>query len=241
MTETPRRAIERFAATAPGRALLEGVIGYFSAALDGLEYIPRSGGALLVANHGMNGFDGIVLGALLRREVGRLPFWLGERNLWRIPGFGRLADFIDAVPGERAAAVEILRRGELVAVYPGGIIDSFKLSSQRQKLQWGSRAGFARVAMSAGVPIVPLAAHGVDDMYTVVAREPWLGRTLLGDARYDLPIAFGRWGTLVPRPARVTIRALPPIDSAGDPESPADVERVRVTVYNAIQSDLDRD
>jgi len=239
MNEDAPRSIERFAATAAGRALIERVTGYFSASMEGLEYIPRSGGALLVANHGMNGFDGIVLGALLRREAGRLPFWLAERNLWKIPGFGLLADFIDAVPGERESAVSILRRGELVAVYPGGIRDSFKLSSQRQKLQWGKRSGFARVAMAAGVPIVPVAAIGVDDMYTVLAREPWVGRALLGDSKYDLPIAFGRWGTVVPRPARVTIRALPPVDTSGDPESEADVERVRAAVFEAVQGALD--
>lgn len=234
------RAIERFAGTGAGRALVEGLIRYFSASLQGLEYIPRDGAALLVVNHGLNGHDGVLLGALLQREVGRLPFWLGERNLWRIPGFARLARFVDAVPGERGRAVEILRRGELVVVYPGGIHDSFKLSSQRAKLQWGRRAGFARVAMAAGVPIVPLAAHGVDDMFTVVAREPWVGRALLGDRRYDLPIAYGRWGTLVPRPVTVTVRALPPIPTAGDPESPADVERVREAVHGALQAELDR-
>ena len=76
--------------------------------------------------------------------------WLAEHNLWRIPGFGLLASLVDAVPGERELAVSMLQRGELVVVYPGGIRDSFKLSSQRQKLQWGKRAGFAKVAMSAG-------------------------------------------------------------------------------------------
>lgn len=234
----PARAIERFITGAAGRALVDGVIAYFSASLEGSENIPRTGGALLVANHGMNGHDGVLLGALLHRDVGRLPFWLGEHNLWRIPGFGRLASFIDAIPGERMAAAEILRRGEIVVVYPGGIDDSFKLWTERHRLQWGTRAGFARVAMTAGVPIVPIAAHGVDDMFTTVAREPWLGRRLLGHAKYDLPISFGRWGTPIPRPARVTIRALSPVDTAGDPSSATDVERVRAAVFDAVQRDL---
>jgi 1-acyl-sn-glycerol-3-phosphate acyltransferase len=233
------RAIGRFADSFAGRTLIEKVTEYFSASLEGREHIPGTGGVLLVANHGMNGFDGLVLGALLQKDVGRLPFWLAERNLWRFPGFDRLAGFIDAVPGERDAAASLLRRGELVVVYPGGIRDSFKLSSQREKLQWGKRSGFAKVAMAAGVPIVPVAAHGVDDMYTVLAHEPFLGRLVLGDAKYDLPIALGRWGTFVPRRARVTIEALPPIDTAGDPESEGDVERVRAAVFSAVQSALD--
>lgn len=238
-TVPPRRA-EQFAASPVGRAVIDGVLSYFSATLDGRENLPCEGGALLVANHGLNGFDGVVLGGLLVREAGRMPFWLGEHNLWRLPGLGRVLDFFDAVPGERGAAAAILRRGEIVVVYPGGVHDSFKLASERHRLKWGTRAGFARVAMAARVPIVPIAALGVDDMYTIVARERWLGRTLLGHPKYDLPIAFGRWGTLVPRPARVTIRALPPVATEGDPDRPEDVERVRAAVFTAIQGALDQ-
>jgi 1-acyl-sn-glycerol-3-phosphate acyltransferase len=217
---------------------VDGALSYFSARLEGCEHIPKGRGALLVANHGLNGWDGLVLGALLWREIGRLPFWLGERNLWRIPLVGRFLDMVDAVPGEPGAAADILRRGELVVVYPGGVHDSFKLWTDRHRLKWGLRAGFARVAMMAGVPIIPVAALGVDDMYTIIAREPWLGRKFGGDARYDLPIALGRWGTLVPRPVQVTVRALPPISAEGDPASADDVERVRSAVFDAVQGAL---
>ncbi|MEZ4297019.1 MAG: lysophospholipid acyltransferase family protein [Polyangiaceae bacterium] len=234
------RPIVRFADSMVGRALMEQVLRYFSAELIGAEHLPRSGGALLVANHGMNGYDGFVLGALVLRETGRAPYWLGEHNLWKIPLFGRIASFIDAIPGERGAAAEILRRGEIVVVYPGGIDDSFKLWTEREKLQWGKRAGFARVAMAAKVPIVPVAAHGVDDMYTVVAREPWVGRRVLGSSKYDLPIAYGLWGTPLPRPAKVTIEVLPPVDTSGDPGSAEETERVRSAVFGAVQSALDR-
>ncbi len=238
--DTGERPAVRFAESVAGRAIIDKVIAYFSATLEGRENIPAEGGALLVVNHGLNGFDGVVLGALLHREAKRMPCWLGEHNLWRIPGLGRVLDFFDAVPGERDAAISILRRGEIVVVYPGGVLDSFKLSTERHKLMWGPRAGFARVAMAAGVPIVPVAAIGVDDMYTVIGREPWIGRTLLGHQKYDIPIFFGRWGTPLPRPVPVTIRALPPVSTAGDPDSPEDVERVRSAVFQAIQSTLDR-
>ena len=92
--------------------------------------------------------------------------------------------------------------------------------------------------MTAGVPIVPIAACGVDDMYTVLGHEHWLGRALLGDPRYDLPLAFGRWGTLVPRPVPITIRALPQVATDGNPTSEADIERVRAAVFNAVQGAL---
>jgi hypothetical protein len=88
------------------------------------------------------------------------------------------------------------------------------------------------------VPILPVAAHGIDEMYTVVARERWLGRAVMGSSRYDLPLVFGAYGTLVPRrvPQRYVVGA--PIDTAGDPDRAEDVERVRAATFEALDGML---
>lgn len=234
------RPIDEWMDTIAGRAVIRAVVGYFSATFVGAENIPKKSGALLVGNHGVFGFDAFVLGALLARDIGRMPVWLADRHLWRTPGFGAALDFAGAIKGERSSAVTHLQEGELVVVYPGGIFDSYKLARDRHRLKWGNRAGFARVAMMAGVPIVPIAACGVDDMYRVVAREPGLGDLLFGDSRYNFPIALGRLGTPIPKKVPVTIRALPHIDTSGDASRPEDVERVRAATYRAIQETLDR-
>jgi 1-acyl-sn-glycerol-3-phosphate acyltransferase len=214
-------------------------IDYFRATVEGAHHLPRSGGALLVGNHAMGGIDGFVLGALVQREAGRHVRFLGERNLWRIPVLRELLDAVGALPGEPEAATELLRQGELVGVYPGGIDDSWKLTvTQKHRLQWGTRAGFARVAIRAGTPIVPVAAVGIDEMYDVVARERWIGRRLLGSPRYDLPIALGAYGTPIPKRAPQRYAVLDPIDTTGDADDPADVERVRTSTYDAIDQVL---
>jgi 1-acyl-sn-glycerol-3-phosphate acyltransferase len=178
------------------------------------------------------GLDAVVLGALLLRETGRVPRWLAERNLFRFPGFRSVLRAGGAIPGEPVRAVELLSRGELVCVYPGGIDDSFKHRRDKYTLKWQGRAGFARVAMRAQVPIVPLAAVGVDDFFEVVAREPWLGRRIFGSARYDIPIAIrGK-----ERPFE--FHALPPVSTYGDPDNAADVERVRSQVHDAVDAVL---
>jgi 1-acyl-sn-glycerol-3-phosphate acyltransferase len=218
--------------------MLSGIAGYFHATLEGAEHIPRSSGALLVSNHALFALDAAVLGALLVRDCGRYPRFLGDRNLWRVPGLRELITAIGALPGEPNAAEKLLRDGELVIVYPGGVDDSLKLSSQRYQLQWKTRAGFARVAMAAQVPIVPVVGYGIDEMYTVLAREPVIGRRLFGSERYDLPIGFGAFGTLLPRRNVQTYVALPPIDTRGDPKSDAAVERVRAATYEALESRL---
>jgi 1-acyl-sn-glycerol-3-phosphate acyltransferase len=229
----------RFPESAAGRALIERVVRYFDARLVGAEHVPRSGGALVVVNHGIFGFDALVLGALLWQHTQRLATWLADGMLWKTPGLGATLDWVGAIPGTPESAVERLVAGDLVVVYPGGIFDSYKLQRDRHRLKWRGRAGFARVALRAGVPIVPIAACGVDDMYRVVGREPGLGKLLFGDPRYNFPIALGRLGTIVPRPARVTLHALPVVAPEGAAHDETAVERVRAMVHDAIQAKLD--
>lgn len=220
--------------------LLDLPIRYFSATLENAAGIPGAGGALLVGNHAMYGLDGVVLGALVLRETKRPVRFLAERNLFRIPLLREVLRASGVVPGARDTAVALLRKGNVVGVYPGGIDDSWKLSSQRYQLQWGDRAGFAHVAMEAGVPIVPVAGFGIDEMYEVVAREPFIGRRLLGSRRYDIPLALGRFGTPIPRRVPQRYVVLPPIDTAGDPSRPDDRERVRLATFAALDDALAR-
>ncbi len=219
-------------------AVVDLPIRYFSACLENVERIPRSGGALLVGNHAMYGLDGIVLGALVLRETGRPVRFLAERNLFRIPVLREVLRASGVVPGARDTAVKLLAAGNVVGVYPGGIDDSWKLDSQRYQLQWGDRSGFAHVAMEAGVPIVPIAGFGIDEMYDVIAREPFIGRRLLGSSRYDIPLALGRFGTPIPRRVPQRYVALPPIDTAGDPLVAGDRERVRLATFAALDEAL---
>jgi hypothetical protein len=75
-------------------------------------------------------------------------------------------------------------------------------------------------------------------MYSIPWRERWLGRRILGSARYDLPLALGAFGTWIPHRVQQTFIVLPPIAAVGDSNSPADVERIRSATYEAIDSRL---
>ena len=221
-----------------GRLFTDLPIRWFHATIEGLEHVPKSGGALLVGNHAMGGLDGFVLGALIIRKTGRYPRALADRNFFKVPFVRSLFKEMGALAGEPKQAQSLLEDGELVLVYPGGVDDSFKTSDQRNRLQWGTRAGFAKVAIRAKVPIVPVVGLGIDDMYKVVAREHVLGRAIFGSPRYDLPIALGAYGTPIPRRNPQHFIVLPHVDTHGDPENPEDVERVRAATYDAIDSRL---
>jgi 1-acyl-sn-glycerol-3-phosphate acyltransferase len=144
---------------------------YFDATLHHAERIPRQGSALLVGNHALLGVDSWALLPEIYHAVDRMPRPLGLRALFEVPGLGGLLKELGAVPGERASAVELLRRGELVLVYPGGSKDSLKGRSERYTLKWEGRSGFAHVACRAGAPVVPIAAIGPDECFTVLTER----------------------------------------------------------------------
>ena len=234
----PSARLRSFFATEPGHRVLSAIAGYFHATLSGAEHIPTHGGALVVSNHALFALDTAVFAALIVRDLGRFPRFLGDRNLWKIPGLRELIEAVGALPGEPHAAASLLRQGELVMVYPGGVDDSLKTSSERYQLKWKARSGFARVALMARVPIVPVVGVGIDDMYSILGHERWLGRRIFGSARYDLPLAFGAFGTILPRRAPQKYLVLPPITAHGDPDSKADVEQLRARVHDALEAHL---
>ncbi len=232
-----RRSLE----TRIGRRALSLIAGYFHAKLEGAEHIPLRGGALIVGNHALFALDSAVLGALIVRDLGRYPRFLADRNLWRLPGFGSFIEAIGAIPGEPSSAERLLRAGELVITYPGGVDDSLKTDDQRYRLQWKDRMGFARLALRAQVPIIPVVGLGIDEMYSVHRHEHWLGRHVFGSARYDLPVALGAFGTLLPRRVPQRYVALPPIPSVGDPARASDVEQLRDETRSALEGWLEQE
>lgn len=221
--------------TEPMRRLARKIEKYFQATLHGSEHLPASGGALLVGNHAYVGIDSWILSALLISQCNIVPRFLGDRNLWRIPVVKQFLTTFGAIPGKPDDAVELLRADYKVIVYPGGIDDSFKLSSQAYTLHWHNRAGFARVAMRAKVPIIPIAATGIDELFQIDERESFLGRAFAGSSRYDIPIPK----SLALRHVPLDYYLLPPIDTAGDPANATDIERVRHATETAVSNILD--
>lgn len=223
-----------FAASDSGARLARTVAERLRAVLHGSENIPRRGPALLVGNHALFGLDSVALTAVLVADGHRPPRFLAEKNLFRLPGVRATLGALGAVPGLPDDAVALLEAGELVCVYPGGVDDSFKLKAEAYTLKWGERAGFARVALRAGAPIVPVAALGVDELFEVSRRENVLGRLLLGSARYDLPLP----SNLLPRRVPLEFFVLPPVAPDGDARDPGAVARVRQATYDALESVL---
>jgi 1-acyl-sn-glycerol-3-phosphate acyltransferase len=131
----------------------------------GKEHVPREGGFVLAANHNSN-FDPWPLGVPLFPQ--RFLRFMAKSELYWWP-LGRLLDASGAFPvrrGERdeeaiQTAVDLCRAGHCVVMFPEG---TRRRKGLRKK--WDARAhtGAARIALLAGVPLVPAGIRGTDGL-----------------------------------------------------------------------------
>jgi len=130
----------------------------------GLEHIPTDGGAVVAINH-TSYVDFLPAGLAATRRKRRVRFML-KAEVQKNPVVGFLIKRARLIPVDRSAggdsypvAVQHLREGELVGVYPEATISrSFELKD--------FKTGVARMALEAGVPIVPLVVWGAHRVWT---------------------------------------------------------------------------
>ena len=174
---------------------------WFHYRVEGLENVPRQGPALLALNHGPVPIDAPLLGLHIYQELSRLPRGLTDHLVFKLPGMRELFLAAGAVDGRHSTADQLLERGNLVIVMPGGAPEAFKPSSKAYELYWRQRTGFARLAIRQQVPVVPAACIGIDELYTVPFDMFEVGRRLTGVRSLPLGLMWGRG----PFPRRVPL------------------------------------
>ena len=168
------------------------------------DRLPAEGGAVIVSNHGRLDLDCFILAGLILRSRGRLVRLMADHLWFRIPVVRRLWGRAGAVDGTRENAARLLSGGELVLAYPGGVREIMSGRFGHEHLDWAGRTGFARVAIEAGVPVIPVVGVGVNNGFVFLTSGRRSGRLLfqrllrLGPAysEYRDPLAIG----LVPIP-----------------------------------------
>ena len=153
--------------------------------VEGMERIP-AGPVIVVANHDSLA-DPFFLGAAIDRPLR----FLTKSELWSSRVVGWVLDRLGAIPVERrrgdvaavAAAARALESGDAVAIFPQGTV-----LGERDRL-W--QRGAARLALTTGTPIVPVAILGAADALRPGTRLPRLARVsvLVGEAIPVEPLA----------------------------------------------------
>jgi len=189
---------------------------WFRVEWDGLENIPVSGGALIVANHaGAIPSDAPMIMHGIEEELGRPVYGLADNFFRTIPVVGTEWSRMGGVPAHPDNADRILHdHQQLALVFPEGIKGPSKLVSERYQLRRFGRGGFVETAMRAGVPVIPIAVVGAEESMPILYRLPGIAKAL--KLPY-LPITANHLvygpvlGTIAYLPAKFRFRVLPPV------------------------------
>jgi 1-acyl-sn-glycerol-3-phosphate acyltransferase len=164
------------------------VTRYFHLRAEGLENVPMSGGAILAANH-LSFIDSVFLPVLVDRPVyflAKADYFENPRTRWFFSAVGTIPTYRQG--GERsrrslASGVGLLRRGDLLGIYPEGT------RSPDGRLYRG-KTGPVRMALEAGVPVVPCGIVGSRE-----AQPPdvYLPKRRPVTVRYGRPIDLSRY------------------------------------------------
>ncbi|XP_050794879.1 transmembrane protein 68-like [Gopherus flavomarginatus] len=141
----------------------------------GIEKIPEGPG-LIVYYHGATSVDYDFFVWNLYIQMGRVSYSVVDHGLRMIPGLQLYLKLLPAVYGGREQCVEILKKGNLLGVAPGGARESF-FSDENYGILWGNRKGFAQVAIDAKVPIIPLFTQNIREVCRTL-RTSWFIRWL---------------------------------------------------------------
>jgi 1-acyl-sn-glycerol-3-phosphate acyltransferase len=219
---------------------------WFRVETQGLENVPGTGGALVVANHsGTVPIDSLMATVALHDEHpdSRRLRLLGADLVFQFPFVGALARKLGTTLACNEDAERLLAAGELVGVFPEGFKGVGKPFSERYTLQRFGRGGFVTAALRTGVPIIPCAIVGAEEIYPMIGNAKTAAR-LLGLPYLPITPTFPLLGPLglVPLPSKWLIAFGEPIETAsygpGAAEDPMLVFNLTDQVRETIQQSL---
>jgi 1-acyl-sn-glycerol-3-phosphate acyltransferase len=210
-------------AVLPGWRALMSV--YFRGEVRGLDNIPADGPCLLVGNHsgGTMIADTFVFAGEFYAHFGpeRRFHQLAHDIAARLPGTGLRR--WGTVSASHENARRAFERGAAVLVYPGGDYETFRPSWRGGNIEFGGRKGWIRLALEAGVPIIPVVAAGGQETALFVTRGErvakatgWSDLTRIKVFPFAIGPPFGitlmDLPARLPLPAKITLEVLEPID-----------------------------
>lgn len=216
---------------------------WFRVETTGLENVPGTGAGLLVANHaGTLPYDSAMVMHAIRRDhpARRDVRPLVEDTVFHLPFLGPLMNRIGGVRADPDNAERLLRKGELVAVFPEGEKGMGKLWRERYKLQRFGRGGFVRLALRTGAPIIPVAVVGAEEAAPMLGKITWFAKNI-GIPWVPVTPTFPWLGPagLLPLPSKWYVQFGTPVDLGGLGPASADdrllVNRLADQIRTQIQ------
>lgn len=218
----------------------------------GIEHVPGRGRALLVSNHsGVLPYDGAMIRVAIYEEhpARRHARALILNQLFAMPVASWFLRRTGNTLAHPADAERLLRRDELVLVFPEGAKGTGKLYRERYRLRRFGRGGFVQVALRTRSPIIPVSVVGGEEIHPMIADLQPLAR-LLGVPYLPVTPTFPWLGPLgvIPIPSSWIIEFHDPLcvdeyppDAAEDAALVMQLsDRVRDTIQRGLYRNLER-
>ncbi len=140
----------------------DGVVGPWDLEIEGLENIPKVGGAIIAPNHLSVHDSTVLLGVLPRliRFIGKAEYVEDWTTRFAFLALGNIpVDRTNKDSGAAAldASAAVLESGDLFGIFPEG-------TRSRDGLLHKGKTGAARLALRTGCPIIPVGLTGTDEM-----------------------------------------------------------------------------
>jgi 1-acyl-sn-glycerol-3-phosphate acyltransferase len=151
--------------------------------VEGQEFIPRTGPAILAANH-VSYIDPIIIGIAIRRPVR----FMAKKELFRVPVLGWLLRRFGTFPINRhrtdlqafKRATSLLEAGEIIAIFPEGTRgDGVDLRP--------AKPGIGLIAARTGAPVIPTCHRGTEKVFP---RGAWFPRPYRITVKFGAPCRF---------------------------------------------------
>lgn len=183
--------------------------------IDG-EKIPATGGCILVFNH-VSHVDPLTAAHIVY-DHGRLPRYLAKSGLFKNRALGYFLRAAGQIPVERLsknaigafdAAVQAVRAGECVVVYPEGT-----LTRDPDLWPMAGKSGAARIALETGAPVIPIGQWGAHNLLYPYAKKPRLFPRTRITMKVGDPVPLDDLAAVQPRTVAVINQATARIMSA---------------------------
>ena len=235
----------------PALGLLASI--YLRAEVRNLGRIPEDRPVLLVGNHSGGNLtpDTFIFTLAFSSYFGvERPFYQLAHNLVLASPYGMMLRKGGTVAASHENAERALQSGAALLVYPGGDWEVHRPSWKSDEIDFAGRRGFVKLALNAGVEIVPVVSIGGQETALFLSQGEQISKALRLDKLFRLkvlPISIAPpWGLNIgdffghiPLPAKITIDVLEPVDIRRQFGRNPDVDEVYRHVTTVMQDSLD--
>ena len=217
---------------------------YWRVETTGVEYVPSSGRALLVANHaGVLPWDGTMIKTAVFTEHSR-PRHVRALVASQFMGMPALSWFLrrtGQAVGHPDDTRRLLERDELVLVFPEGTRGTGKGFKDRYRLRRFGRGGFVSTAIRAQAPIIPISVVGSEEIYPMLADLGPVAR-LFGLPYFPLTPFWPWLGPLglIPLPSKWRIQFHAPIEVSHLDPKDADDQHLVMAMADDVREIIQR-